>query len=360
MPHRVSSAPARRPGRPRQDGHHGTGRAQAAVSASSPSSARMWQACRRILRASERAARLPPLRSLTGGVVVVVGGRGAGVGLAGLIHRPAQHLRALPGQPPGRALAVRRPDGDVQPGEPDRLAGGGEPAGAAQPAGHRQRGDRADPVQPLCEHPRPGQAPGGGQQPVPQHVQAGLQRGEHVQRGVHLQLPGRRQVRRRRPRAAPRRSSLGAQRGLAQRRGALVEEHRMDALHPGSVLGPQIVVGLQQRPALQDERRRDPALRQPALGQQLPQVPGVGSVGLGVPLAAAGEGGISRLGDMRRDAGPGQLLRDVPPAGAPLQRERNVVPAGEPRQPGTAGAPGRPGRSGRASPPRSRSPGSRT
>ena len=66
MPHRVSSAPARRPGRPRQDGHHGTGwRAQAAVSASSPSSARMWQACRRILRASDRAARLPSLRSLT-------------------------------------------------------------------------------------------------------------------------------------------------------------------------------------------------------------------------------------------------------------------------------------------------------
>ena len=44
---------------------------------------------------------------------------------------------------------------------------------------------------------------------------------------------------------------------------------------------------LQQRPALQDVRRRDPALRQPALGQQLPQVPGVGLVGLGVPLAAA-------------------------------------------------------------------------
>ena len=40
-------------------------RAQAAVSASSPSSARMWQAWRRSLRASERAARLPSLRSLT-------------------------------------------------------------------------------------------------------------------------------------------------------------------------------------------------------------------------------------------------------------------------------------------------------
>jgi hypothetical protein len=33
------------------------GEAQAAVSASSPSSVRMWQACRTILRASDRAAR---------------------------------------------------------------------------------------------------------------------------------------------------------------------------------------------------------------------------------------------------------------------------------------------------------------
>ena len=63
-------------------------------------------------------------------------------------------------------------------------------------------------------------------------------------------------------------------------------------------------------------------------------MPGVGPVGLGVPLAAAGERGISRLGDVRRDAGPGQLLRDVAPAGAPFQRKRDVVPAGEPRQPG--------------------------
>jgi hypothetical protein len=49
------------------------------------------------------------------------------VGLNGLIHRPAQYRRSLPGQPPGQALAVRRPDGDVQPGEPDRFAAGREP-----------------------------------------------------------------------------------------------------------------------------------------------------------------------------------------------------------------------------------------
>jgi hypothetical protein len=70
----------------------------------------------------------------------------------------------------------------------------------------------------------------------------------------------------------------GAQRALAQGRGALVEQHRVDPLRPGGVLGPQVVVQLQQRPAFQDLRGRDPAFRQPALGQQHPQVPAVGLV----------------------------------------------------------------------------------
>jgi hypothetical protein len=79
--------------------------------------------------------------------------------------------------------------------------------------------------------------------------------------------------------------------------------------------------------------RRDPAFRQPTLGQQLPQVSGVGPVGLGVPLTTAGEGGVGRLGDVRRDPGRGRLPGDVPPPGAPLHRERDVVTPGEPRQP---------------------------
>jgi hypothetical protein len=54
------------------------------------------------------------------------------------------------------------------------------------------------------------------------------------------------------------------------------------------------LVGLQQRPAFQDLLWRDPALRQPAVGQQHPEVPGVGLVGLGVPLAAAGGRGVGR------------------------------------------------------------------
>jgi hypothetical protein len=51
-------------------------------------------------------------------------------------------------------------------------------------------------------------------------------------------------------------------------------------------------------------------------------------------LRPAGERGVGRLGQMRRDAGRGQLLDHVPPPGAPLDRERDVLAAGEPRQPG--------------------------
>jgi hypothetical protein len=63
-------------------------------------------------------------------------------------------------------------------------------------------------------------------------------------------------------------------------------------------------------------------------------VPAVGLADLGVPLAAAGERGIGRLGQMRRDAGRSQLPGGIPPSGAPPGRERDILAAGEPRQPG--------------------------
>jgi hypothetical protein len=81
-------------------------------------------------------------------------------------------------------------------------------------------------------------------------------------------------------------------------------------------------------------RIRAGGIRQPALGQQHPQVPRVGLIGLGMPLAAAGERGVSRLGQMRGDPGLGKFFGDVPPARAPLHRERDVLTAGEPGQPG--------------------------
>jgi hypothetical protein len=68
--------------------------------------------------------------------------------------------------------------------------------------------------------------------------------------------------------------------------------------------------------------RRDPRLRQPPASQQLAQMPGVGAVGLGPPLRAAGGRGVGRLGQMRLDPGTLQLLHHEPPAGAGLDRER--------------------------------------
>jgi hypothetical protein len=124
-----------------------------------------------------------------------------------------------------------------RPGEPDRLAGGGEPARPGQPAGDRQRGHRPDPVQPGGQRLGPGQVPGRVGQLMPHHVQPGLQRVDHLQGGGDLQLPGRGQ-----PGGCcgpqPGHARLGAQRTLAQLRGALVEQHRVDPLRPGGAGGP--------------------------------------------------------------------------------------------------------------------------
>src|ERR1039457_1967566 len=97
-------------------------------------------------------------------VVAVVGGAGPGVGLSGLVHTPAQPRRPLPRRVPGGAPAIAGVHGDVQPGEPDCLARGGEPPGTAQPAGQRQRGDRPDSVQLPGQHPGAAQLPGSADQ----------------------------------------------------------------------------------------------------------------------------------------------------------------------------------------------------
>jgi len=74
--------------------------------------------------------------------------------------------------------------------------------------------------------------------------------------------------------------------------------------------------------------------RQPALSQQRSQMPRIGLAGLGMPLAATGGSGVSRLAHIRGDPRRGQSPGHIPPPGAPLHRERDVVPAGEPHQPG--------------------------
>jgi hypothetical protein len=108
-----------------------------------------------------------------------------------------------------------------------------------------------------------------------------------------------------------------------------VETHRVNTLHPGGVLDPQIHVRLQQCPAFQHVCRWDPALRQPVLLQQLTQQPGVRPVGLGPPLPAPRRGGLGRFTQMRLNVGCPEFLDHIPPAGTGLDRERDIVAVGE-------------------------------
>src|SRR6266508_2445935 len=88
------------------------------------------------------------------------------------------------------------------------------------------------------------------------------------------------------------------------------------------------------RPGLKRMRRWDPRLGQVALHQQLPQVAGVGPIGLGAALAASLGGRLRRLGQMGPDAGPLQLLHHIPPAGTALHRESHLTLRLEPGQEG--------------------------
>jgi hypothetical protein len=56
-------------------------------------------------------------------------------------------------------------------------------------------------------------------------------------------------------------------------------------------------------------------------------------VGLGAPLGATQRAGVGRLGQLRGGPRTLQLLHDIPPAGAALQREGGL-PTGELAQPG--------------------------
>jgi hypothetical protein len=75
--------------------------------------------------------------------------------------------------------------------------------------------------------------------------------------------------------------------GLPGRGGALVETDRLDALRPAGVLGPQVLVELQQRPPLEDLCRRDVTLGQPTRREEFAQQFRVGLVGLGPPFRTA-------------------------------------------------------------------------
>jgi hypothetical protein len=118
--------------------------------------------------------------------------------------------------------------------------------------------------------------------------------------------------------------------GGAQIRTAVMEQHRPDPLDPALVLLPQIPVQLQNRPAVQHDRRRDPALRQVRLEQQITQQPGIGPVGLGPPLRPTLGRGVRRLSQMHPRPRGGEFLGHIPPPGTRLHRERDILTVGEP------------------------------
>jgi len=70
---------------------------------------------------------------------------------------------------------------------------------------------------------------------------------------------------------------------------------------------------------------RDPCLRQPAVGEQLAQPPGVLAVGLGAPLAAAQRARLHGLGQVRDRARGDQRVADEQPAGAGLHRDIDLA-----------------------------------
>jgi hypothetical protein len=94
-------------------------------------------------------------------------------------------------------------------------------------------------------------------------------------------------------------------------------------LHPLLALTALVDEGVAQPDPgaeIQQLVRRDPALRQPAGHQQLPQMPRVSAVVLRALLVAAQRARLRRLREMHPRADPAQLLGHEPPAGRRLQR----------------------------------------
>jgi len=77
----------------------------------------------------------------------------------------------------------------------------------------------------------------------------------------------------------------------------------------------------------------DPRFRDAPVDQELAQVPCVGLVGLGSPLAPSQAGRVRRLRDVSVDTRPLELFDDVAPARTALHGERHVVVAREALEP---------------------------
>src|ERR1022692_542026 len=90
-------------------------------------------------------------------------------------------------------------------------------------------------------------------------------------------------------------------------------EHRLDPLLPLATLVNQRVTQPHPRAKIKQMTGRDPALRHPAGHQQLPQMPRVRPVVLGVLLIPAQRTRLRRLREMNLSTDPAQLLDHEPP-----------------------------------------------
>ena len=177
-------------------------------------------------------------------------------------------------------LAVRLRDGDIQPGEPHRLASVGEAADVAELGPDRHRGQPTDPI---AAHERlaawlgprdPGQLGIEG-------VEFDLEVVDHPQGQVDRLASDRRQLGPGQPGPPVGGEQLGT---LGQ---PMVEQDRVDALLPAGPLADQPAAQPDLGASVGDVRRWRPGLRQGAATQQLAQVAGIGAVSLGPPLGVA-------------------------------------------------------------------------
>jgi hypothetical protein len=77
-------------------------------------------------------------------------------------------------------------------------------------------------------------------------------------------------------------------------------------------------------------RRRNPGLRQPTIGEQLPQPTGVLTVGLRAPHLAPQRARLDRLGEMHNSARLRERLANEQPARARLHGNMYLSPAKRP------------------------------
>ena len=223
------------------------------------------------------------------------------------------------------AMAVGGVDGDVQAAVAHHLLGAGEASAVAELGPHRHGDQPADAVVGLDQRPARRLAMTEALQVPLQRLRLDVGGLEHRVADPHPLPAGRGQVDLVAEQPVP--GGRRADRRLGHG-DAVLEQLGVDPLDPHPSLIDQRLVEPHPFAPLQHDRRRDPRLGQIAGLQQLAQQPGVGTIGLGVPLAAPRRLRVGRLRQVRLEPGGDDLLDHVPPTGAALHRHRHRLPVG--------------------------------